>query len=207
MIPWIDLWPLLVAWAIGVASPGPAVLSIAGAGMGSGRRVALTMAFGVWSGSLIWAALAGFGMSAVLLAHAWLFQALRYAGAAYLLFLAIKSARRAMNPRHLQTKALVLTPRKAWRRGLLVHITNPKAALFWGALFAVAVPPTSPHVALWQVGLSCLTVSLSVMIVMALLFSSRAAAQAYTRAGRLFEGVFAGIFGYAALSVLTTRAL
>src|SRR3546814_9922426 len=69
------------------------------------------------------------------------FEALRYAGAAYLLFLAFKSARAALTAgapalRHVATSTL----RSAYRRGLVLHLTNPKAILFFGSLYAVGVP-------------------------------------------------------------------
>src|SRR3546814_8987232 len=73
-----------------------------------------------------------------MLANAWAFEALRYAGAAYLLFLAFKSARAALTAgapalRHVATSTL----RSAYRRGLVLHLTNPKAILFFGSLYAV----------------------------------------------------------------------
>src|SRR3546814_17381062 len=64
--------------------------------MASGRRYGLALAAGVMTGSLTWSIAAAAGLSAIMLANAWAFEALRYAGAAYLLFLAFKSARAAL---------------------------------------------------------------------------------------------------------------
>ena len=53
---------------------------------------------GVMTGSLFWSISAASGLGALMLAHAWLIEMLRYAGAAYLLYLAYKAARDAMTP-------------------------------------------------------------------------------------------------------------
>jgi len=98
MIGHIHLTLIMVAAFIAVASPGPAVLAIAGTSMKAGRRSGLIFASGVTTGSLTWSVGAAAGLSAVMLANAWLIEAIRYFGAAYLLFLAFKSARSALTP-------------------------------------------------------------------------------------------------------------
>lgn len=207
MIPFADLWPILLGWAVAVASPGPAVLAIVGASMGRGRGNGMALAFGVWGGSLCWALVAGLGLSAAMMVHVWLLTTLRYVGAAYLLFLAAKSARAALSSGMTKVSARDESLRASWLRGLTIHLTNPKAVLIWGSLYAVIVPAGSAPVALLQVGVSCLAVSFSVMMVMALLFSTRIIAQSYLRAHRVFEGAFAVLFGFAALKVLSARGV
>ena len=79
---------ILVAAFVATASPGPATLAIAGTSMNSGRRHGMAIALGILTGSFIWSLSAAFGMAALMYANAWLFDLLRYFGAAYLLFLA-----------------------------------------------------------------------------------------------------------------------
>ncbi|MEN8873621.1 MAG: LysE family transporter, partial [Pacificibacter sp.] len=129
----------------------------------------------------------------------------RYLGAGYLLFIAFKSAKSALGG-----SAAHITPSsdsmgRAWRRGFLIHVMNPKAALFWGALFAVVIPQSAEKAAVVQVGLSCLFTSLVVMSFMAIVFSTRLMAQSYLRMHRVFDGAFAGLFGFAALKVVTSK--
>src|SRR3546814_15450219 len=88
-----------------------------------------------------------------MLANAWAFEALRYAGAAYLLFLAFKSARAALTAgapalRHVATSTL----RSAYRRGLVLHLTNPKALPFFVSLYAVGVTEDASFETLAPVG-------------------------------------------------------
>ena len=94
----VNLPLILLAALVATASPGPATLAIAGTSMASGRRYGLALAAGVTTGSLAWSVAAAAGLSVVMLANAWVFEAMRYAGAAYLLFLAFKSARSALRP-------------------------------------------------------------------------------------------------------------
>ncbi|WP_354668087.1 LysE family translocator [Pacificibacter marinus] len=205
MIPFSDLWPILLGWAIAVGSPGPAVLAIAGASMGSGRKNGLALAFGVWNGSMIWACIAALGFGAVMVSNTWVFETLRYLGAGYLLYLAFKSAKSALRSGIDHIATSTDTTQKAWQRGFLIHVMNPKAAFFWGALFAVVIPQGAAPIAVAQVAVSCLLTSLVVMSFMALLFSTRIISNGYLRMHRLFDGAFATLFGYAALKVVTSK--
>lgn len=207
MIPFSDLWPILLGWAIAVGSPGPAILAIVGAAMGGGRANGFAVSTGVWCGSVFWALLAGFGLGAAMMAHAWVLDALRYIGAGYLLVLAFKSARAAMSKGETKVRAVDEPLRVSFLKGLTIHVMNPKAILFWGALFAVVIPEGAEPIALLQVGASCLAVSFTVMSTMAFAFSTRFIARGYLRLHRVFEGAFAALFGFAALKVLTAKVV
>jgi threonine/homoserine/homoserine lactone efflux protein len=174
--------------------------------MASGRRYGLALAAGVTSGSLTWSVAAAAGLSAVMLANAWAFEILRYAGAGYLLFLAFKSARSALTPgtpalRHVPTPTL----KAAYRRGLVLHLTNPKAVLFFGSLYAVGVPAGSSPETLALVIAAIGLQSLLLFHGYALLFSSPPLTAGYTKLRRWFEAVFAVAFAAAGLKILTAR--
>jgi threonine/homoserine/homoserine lactone efflux protein len=205
MIPFADLWPIILGWAVAVGSPGAAVLAIAGASMGGGRKNGLALAFGVWNGSMVWACFAAFGFGALMASHAWVFETVRYLGAGYLLFLAFKSAKSALRSNASHIAPSTDTMYQAWQRGFLIHVMNPKAALFWGALFAVVIPQEAAPIAVAQVALSCLLTSLVVMSFMALIFSTRIMSNGYLRMHSIFDGAFAALFGYAALKVVTSK--
>jgi len=97
----INLPVILMAAFLATASPGPATLAIAGTSMSQGRRKGLAMAAGITSGSWIWSVSAALGLGAVMLAHAWAIEIIRYVGACYLLYLAFKSARSALSSQPL----------------------------------------------------------------------------------------------------------
>ena len=206
MIADVNLPLILLAALIATASPGPATLAIAGTSMASGRRCGLALASGITTGSLMWSVGAAAGLSVVMLANAWVFEVLRYAGAAYLLFLAFKSARSALRPGAapaMETAAPSLAT--AYRRGLLLHLTNPKAILFFGSLYAVGVPagtsPASLALVIAAVGLQ----SFALFHGYALLFSSPPLARGYAKLRRWFEAAFAAAFAFAGIKILTAR--
>ena len=92
----INLPLILSAAFVASASPGPATLAIANASMQAGRKAGLALALGVSTGSLAWSIAAALGLAAIMASSAWALDVLRYAGAAYLMFLAFKSARSAI---------------------------------------------------------------------------------------------------------------
>lgn len=206
MLDTINLPLILAAALLATGSPGPATLNIAGTAMTAGRPFALAVAGGVATGSLMWSTAAAFGLGAVMLANAWLFELLRYAGAVYLIFLAFKSARSALKPGDVAPKAVQYgSLRRAYAGGLALHLTNPKPILFFGSLYAIGVPPqTSPHTLLIIIAAMAMQSTL-VFAGYALLFSSAPAVRAYLRLRRWFEGLFALAFGYAGFKILTAR--
>lgn len=197
------LLPLLAAAFAASVSPGPATLALLATGAAEGRRAALTLASGITIGSLTWSAAAALGLAAVIASHGTLLEAMRYLGAAYLAFLAYSSARRAL--RH--TAATVPSPARGavFRRGLFLHLTNPKAFLFFGALYAVLVPagtgPGALAVVFFAVGLQ----SALIFHGLALLFSLPRVALIYQRARRGLEAAFALAFAGASLRLLAAR--
>lgn len=202
----LNLPVILLAAFIGAGSPGPATMAIAGASMSSGRRAGLALASGVTTGSFVWSISAAFGLGAVMAAHAWMFEVVRYVGAAYLMFLALKAARSAWYGNKITAKALPqITPRRAFAKGLALHLTNPKAILFFGALYAIGIPNGTSAAGLITVILAVGIQSLILFHLYAVVFSSAPMAAAYIRAKRWFEGFFALAFGAIALKVLTAK--
>lgn len=202
----INLPIILLAAFIASGSPGPATLAIAGTSMSSGRCAGLALASGVTTGSFIWSVAAAFGLGAVMAANGWLVEVARYVGAAYLMWLSFKAARSAWHGNKISTKPLPqVTPRRAYAKGLALHLTNPKAVLFFGALYAIGLPAGTPPAALIVVILAVGAQSLIMFHLYAIIFSSAPMAAAYTRAKRWFEGFFALAFGAIALKVLTTK--
>ena len=203
----IPYWLIISAAFIAVASPGPATLAISSTAMNNGRRQALVLASGIWTGSLLWSASAAFGLSALMLANAWVFEIFRYLGAAYLLYLAYRSLRLAIRPAIAESESSVDRPadRSAYLRGLLLHLTNPKAVLFFGALYSVIVNPNAQAGVLLSIILVVGCTSGSILFGYALLFSIARVRAWYDRSRRLFDSLFAGFFAFAGLKIWMTR--
>ena len=142
MLTSLNLPLILSAAFVASSSPGPATLAIADAAMQAGRRTGLALALGVATGSLTWSIAAALGLAAVMASSAWALEVLRYLGAAYLMVLALKSARSAIKGSPPATgSALAAPPLRAYARGLLLHLTNPKPILFFGSLYTLGVSP------------------------------------------------------------------
>ncbi|MCV3271567.1 LysE family translocator [Roseobacter sinensis] len=199
----VAIW---IAWVLAGGSPGPATMGIAGTAMTAGRASALVFALGILAGSAAWGIAAALGLSAIMLANAWVFEMIRYAGALYLGWLALKALRRAAS----SGPAAMGTPfsgsaRTLFMKGAAIHITNPKAILSWGSIYAIVAPADATPLMLFGYFGLLYAGSMLIFLGYALLFSSAAVVRAYARAQRWFDLVFAGFFGFASFKILTAR--
>lgn len=201
--------PMIAAVAlIATGSPGPATLAIADNAMRSGRRFGLAVASGIMTVSLMWSTAAAFGLGALMLANAWALELARYLGAAYLIYLAVMSARAALSasePAPSGAAADTASLRRAYRKGLAVHLTNPKPVLFFGSLYSIGMPAGATPLDLVSVILTVGVVSGLVFHGYAVVFSSAPTVRAYKRLRRWFQAVFALAFAAAGVKILTAR--
>ena len=201
----INLPLILLAALVASASPGPATLAIAGTSMGSGRASGMSLASGITTGSLMWSVSAALGLGAVMLANAWMFEIVRYFGAAYLMFLAYKSARSALSRKDIATKPMTGSKSRLFTKGLLLHVTNPKAILFFGSLYSLGIPVGS---SIGDLAIVIIAVGIQSVLIFhgyAILFSSKAMTRVYLRLRRWFEGAFAIGFGAASFKIITAK--
>lgn len=181
-------------------------MGIAGTAMTSGRQSALAFALGILAGSASWGIAAALGLSAIMLANAWVFEFIRYAGAAYLSWLAIKAMKSAANP----AATNMGTPfsgslTSLFSKGAAIHITNPKAILSWGSIYAIVAPSDATPITLFGYFALLYMGSILIFIGYAVLFSSAKMVRGYARARRWFDLGFAGFFGFASFKILTTK--
>lgn len=203
-----ELAALFLAWGLAGGSPGPATLTISSTAMARGRRAGVVSGLGILSGSAAWGLASALGMGAVMLANVWVFTALKVAGALYLGYLAVKSFRAAVTTRDLaEHPALKGDLSRVYTKSALIHLTNPKAILSWGAIYAIALPAGAPSSAVLTLFAQLLCVSAAVFIGYGVLFSSPWIVAGYRRARRAFEAGFGVLFGAASVKILTTQAV
>jgi threonine/homoserine/homoserine lactone efflux protein len=152
-------------------TPGADMMFCLGQGMRSGARGAWAASAGISSGSMVHVMLAGVGLGAVVAAAPLAFDVIRWAGVAYLMWLAWQSIRAADVPRPEP-----LLARHAFRQGLVVNLTNPKVILFVLAFVPQFVRPDAGPV-----------------LVQFLIFGGVIALGGFVINGLV--GVFAGTFG------------
>jgi threonine/homoserine/homoserine lactone efflux protein len=122
--------------AVVIVTPGPdTALTIRNALVG-GRRGGFFTAVGVSSGQMTWALATSAGLAALLMGAEPAFRAVRYAGAAYLVFLGLQALTGAFRRRESAPVSARARPRSstALRQGLLSNLTNPKMVAFFPAL-------------------------------------------------------------------------
>jgi threonine/homoserine/homoserine lactone efflux protein len=128
-------------------TPGPDMLLIASRSVTQGRSAGFASLAGILVGTYCHAMLAAFGLSQLFLAVPLAYDIVRFAGAAYLLYLAWKTLRASPMPTSPAASEARSPIRKIFRQGLLTNLLNPKMALFVLALFPQFVRPQDGGVA------------------------------------------------------------
>ena len=140
----IELWLAFVAAsAILLLIPGPTVLLVISYALGEGRRSALSTAAGVALGDLTSVTLAMLGLGALLATSTELFTALRWIGAAYLIYLGIRLWRAPVIPPDMRAQSEARHSRM-FGHAYVVTALNPKAPIFFVAFLPQFLDPAAP---------------------------------------------------------------
>ncbi|UYN94509.1 MAG: LysE family translocator [Enhydrobacter sp.] len=170
----------LAAASVIALSPGPGILYVAARTLADGRQVGLASSFGTGVGGLVHVAAGAIGVSALVMASAEAFTLLKIAGALYLVWLGIKTARQAR--RDIAVARTGASPRQAFREGVVVEALNPKTAAFFLAFLPQFVDPASGSVWLQFLLLGLISVTLNTAVDVVVAFvAARARAVALTR--------------------------
>lgn len=153
------------------ATPGVDLLLTVSRTAQSGLRAGLMAALGINAGCALHALAAAFGLAALLAWSATAFTLLKWAGAAYLLWLGIGMLRSAwQGPVAGRLDAVVdvrpASPAADFRRGLLTNLLNPKVALFMLAFLPQFIPAQSAHKTLAFLGLGLLFIVQSLLFLL-----------------------------------------
>ena len=139
----VDFQTLLVFTPIALAlnmTPGADMLFCLGQGAKSGPRAGLLASLGIATGSFIHALAGGLGLAALIAANPIAFEVIRWAGVAYLVYLAIQAISSPIDqvsPTNVDGSSAF----KAWKDGTFVCLLNPKVAIFMLALVPQFVDP------------------------------------------------------------------
>ena len=124
-----------------IVIPGPNLIYITARSVAEGRRAGIASALGVEAGTLVHVVAAAFGLSALIASSATAFSALKYAGAAYLVYLGVRTLLARDEPAAEAPDAAPVTLRRAFAEGALVNVLNPKVALFFLAFLPQFIDP------------------------------------------------------------------
>lgn len=136
------------------ATPGPDMLLIASRSVSQGRSAGFLTYAGIAAGTYCHALAAGLGLSQLFVAVPVAYEIVRWAGCAYLLYLAYKTLRSEGSAFALSTALRKISNRRIFTEGLLTNLLNPKVALFVLALFPQFVNPAHGSLLLQMVVLA-----------------------------------------------------
>ncbi|MBR0858728.1 LysE family translocator [Bradyrhizobium liaoningense] len=120
--------------------PGPATLLTMARAVSSGTRVGIATGAGIAAGDVIHTSMAIIGLSAIIATSALLFSVIKYAGAAYLIYLGIRALMERA-PGELTNSTPPIGAGRAFRQAILTEVLNPKTALFFLAFLPQFVHP------------------------------------------------------------------
>jgi threonine/homoserine/homoserine lactone efflux protein len=169
-------------------TPGPGIFYVAARSVAGGRAEGIASSFGTALGGLVHVLAGALGVSAIVLASAELFTALKWLGAAYLVWLGVRTiiaARRdAVQALAGADHAPPIGAARAFREGVVVEALNPKTAAFFLAFIPQFLDPSAGAVALPFILLGCISVTLNTLAdIVVAIGASRIREGAATRPG------------------------
>ncbi len=187
-------------------SPGPAFVVSVRIAVSDGFNNAAALAVGFGLGAAVWAAAAMTGIALLFELVPALFTGLKLVGAVFLLFLAFMMWRHARDPMELDS----IEPTKqrtalgAARLGFLTFLSNPKSAVFFGAIFIGLVPPETDL--LWQAAIVAVIFTNETLwyVVVARVFSTARARTIYARAKAWIDRLFGTVLALLGAKIALT---
>jgi threonine/homoserine/homoserine lactone efflux protein len=196
------LTAFLAAALVLAVTPGPGIFYVLARSLGEGTRVGVRSSLGTALGGLCHVVAAALGLSTLLMTSATAFEVVRYVGAAYLVFLGVKTL---LGLRDEEVSGAPVVRGAAFRQGVLTELLNPKTALFFLTFLPQFAQPERGAVAPQLLALGAVSVALNSsadLVVAAVAGRARGALRAgsrWVRRQRAFSGVaLIALGGYAA---------
>lgn len=177
MLPLND-WLLFAGAALlMVLTPGPNMMYLLSRSICQGRKAGVISLFGVIAGFLVHLFAAAVGMTALFLAIPLAYEVLKWAGAAYLLYLAWQAVKPGARSAFEVCQLAADGPSRLFLMGFLTNVLNPKIAVFYLSIFPQFISPEHGSVFLQSIllGLTQISVSFTVNLILALSAGSLAA--------------------------------
>lgn len=208
---WSEFLTIVVAHALAVASPGPDFAIVLKQSLTRGRRAAIWTSLGIGAGIALHVAYSLLGISLVVARSPLAFNILKYAGAAYLAWVGVQALR--SRPRDATAHAEdgkdpvgeERAKRSAFALGFLTNALNPKATLFFFALFPLAVSATTPKWVQLGYGLWVIGATAAWFCFVSMVFTRPEVRDRFLRHGHWIDRVLGAVFiGFAASLAFAT---
>ena len=193
----------IIASAIFAAVPGPGVLATIGQAVSRGATPAFSLLTGLIIGDFVYLIAAAFGLGFIAQQYSGIFTAIRFIGAAYLIWLGWKSWRQAAGVEHLPAK---LKHSRTLLGGLVISISNPKVIVFYLAFLPTFIDMETVGAA--QVALlGFLNVIVSYLVIGPYIYAARSVAKSFKKSTiqKRFNRVAGGMLVTAGVAVALQR--
>ena len=193
---WREFLTIVVAHALAVASPGPDFALVLKQSLAHGRRTALWSSIGIGCGISIHIVYCLLGLGFFLKNSPVALMVVKYLGAAYLAWVGVQALRAPARTGDLDLSAGHTEPtsRAAWTAGFLVNVLNPKAALFFIALFPLAVSVTTPKLIQAGYGLWMTLATMAWFCFVSLVFTKPEVRRKFLRHGHWIDRTLGMVF-------------
>ncbi|KAA8996637.1 LysE family translocator [Affinibrenneria salicis] len=200
---WGEFAGLALIHFLAVIAPGPDFAVTIRQSVRFGRLAGICTALGIGAGMSVHIIYTLLGISALMHTTPWLMSAARFAGGAYIIYLGVNFLRSKPTPlpslAHDGAAPPAQSRNKAFLMGFMTNATNPKATLFFLAIFTSVVSSATPTSVQMLYGLWMCSVNAAWFVLVSLLFSSPAVRQRFERKGYWFERVMGVVLlGFAA---------
>ena len=194
-----QLLTVAIVHLFAVMSPGPDFAIVARNSLIYSRKIALYTSLGVALGISVHVAYSILGIGLIISQSIVLFSIIKYVGAAYLIYIGYKSLRAKPAPLEVTAQKAgpiaprILTPRSAISTGFLTNVLNPKATLFFLALFTQVIDPLTPKSIQLVFGLEMMLITFVWFSIISLVFSHPLLKTRITRVQHYIERVTGGV--------------
>ena len=188
-----ELIAVITITLLAVVSPGPDFAMVTRNSLLLSRRAGVLTALGIGLGVLVHVTYTLVGVGLLILQSLWLFNAIKLAGAAYLVYLGVKMLRSRPAGELNATQAVPLSDLAALRTGYLTNALNPKTTVFIVSLFLQVVRPETPWAVQLGYGAFIAVAHMAWFSLVALCFSAGAVRQRLWAARQTIDRVFGGV--------------
>ena len=212
---WAQFLKVAVAHLLAVAAPGPDFAMVVRQSLAHGRRAALWTSVGIGTAILLHIAYSLLGLALLLVSSRAAFTAVKFAGAAYLAWIGLESLmarpRGELSAAPAGAEADLALPSapsagKAWTTGFLTNALNPKATLFFIALFAAVIDPATPKLIQGAYGLWMSAATMAWFSMVSLFLTREDVRRAFLRAGHWIDRAMGAVFIALALALAMASA-
>lgn len=200
---WTHLLAFNLTLLAALVSPGPAMLIALRATLAGGRAQGIITGLGLAIMASVWMGMALLGLDAIFTLFPWAYVAMKLAGAAYLIWLAIKMWRTAHQP--LDSNDMPIKRHRALLTGLSANLANPKSMLFAASVLVVIFPASLTLGEKSFIVANQLVIELIAYTCFALALSTPPARAGYLRLKPVFDRIAAVVLGALGLRLILSR--